>query len=101
MWVSIGSRRNTTIDNDNQPWWCCTDVSQNSWGHKCHCSSRRYGRLLPIVLVQYNRRDRRSTIYFLLMSAAIDFLLNRSTVTELMILILLLDLLLLLVSNLT
>jgi hypothetical protein len=75
IWVSIASRRNTTIDNDNQPWWCCTDVSQNCWGHKYHCSSRRYGRLLPIVLVQYNRRDRCSTIYFLLTSVAIDFLL--------------------------
>jgi hypothetical protein len=57
MWVSIGSRRNTTVDNDNQPWWCCTDVSQNCLGHKCHCSSQRYGRLLPIVIVQYNQRS--------------------------------------------
>jgi hypothetical protein len=55
MWVSIVVFCNTTVDNDNQPpWWCCTDVSQNCWGHKCHCSSRRYDRLLPTVLVQYN-----------------------------------------------
>jgi hypothetical protein len=76
MWVSIVVFRNTTIDNDNQPpWWCCTAVSQNCWGHKCHCSSQHYGRLLPIVLVQYNRRGCCSMIYFLLTSAAIDFLL--------------------------
>jgi hypothetical protein len=90
---------------------CCTDVSQNCWGHKCHCSSGRYGWLLPIVLVQYNRRDRRSTIYFFLASAAIDFLLIARLLLSnslaflckwvLMILILLSDLLLLLVSNLT
>jgi hypothetical protein len=76
MCVSIVAfRRNTTIDNDNQPWWCRTNVSQNCWGHKCHFSIQRYGRLLPIVLVQYNRRDLHSTIYFFLTSAAIDFLL--------------------------